>query len=73
MISLLKSSYKVTMETEREEIIRKWFAMWLSKEDGGILELFSPTAVYIESWGRNITEAKRSGIGFGNGINAAMS
>lgn len=39
------------METKREEIIRKWFSMWLSKEDGGILELFSPNAVYIESWG----------------------
>ena len=39
------------METKREEIIRKWFSMWLSKEDGGILELFSPNAIYIESWG----------------------
>ena len=39
------------METKREEIIRKWFSMWLSKEDGGILELFSPNAVYTESWG----------------------
>lgn len=39
------------MEAKREEIIRKWFSMWLSKEDGGILEPFSPNAVYIESWG----------------------
>ena len=39
------------METKREEIIRKWFSMLLSKEDGRILELFSPNAVYIESWG----------------------
>lgn len=39
------------MGTEREKIIRKWFSMWLSKEDRGILELFSPNIVYIESWG----------------------
>lgn len=36
---------------DREKKIRKWFAMWLSKEDTGIMELFSPNAVYIESWG----------------------
>ena len=39
------------MQKQREARIRAWFAMWLEKRDGGILDLFSPDAVYIESWG----------------------
>ena len=37
--------------SRREELVRRWFDMWLAKEDRGILELFAPDAVYIESWG----------------------
>ena len=36
---------------KREKIIRRWFDMWLQKEDVGIEALFSQNAVYIESWG----------------------
>jgi len=36
---------------ERENKVRLWFEMWLKKEDLGILDLFAPDAVYIESWG----------------------
>jgi len=36
---------------QRENMIRLWFEMWLKKEDLGILDLFTPDAVYIESWG----------------------
>jgi len=36
---------------QRESRIRLWFEMWLRKEDLGILDLFTPDAVYIESWG----------------------
>ena len=38
-------------EREREDKIRLWFQMWLRRTDEGILELFAPDAVYIESWG----------------------
>ena len=37
--------------SRREEKIRRWFSMWLDKQDTGIEELFAPDAVYIESWG----------------------
>lgn len=36
---------------EREEIIRRWFAMWLRREDLGVREIFAEGAVYTESWG----------------------
>ena len=36
---------------QRENIIRLWFDMWLKKADLGILDIFDPNAVYIESWG----------------------
>ena len=39
------------MQEQREQIIRVWFSMWLEKRDTGILDLFTPDAVYIESWG----------------------
>lgn len=39
------------MQEHRETQIRRWFSMWLDKADTGIEELFSPDAVYIESWG----------------------
>ena len=42
---------KQTRETYREAKIRQWFCMWLDKQDTGICELFSPDALYIESWG----------------------
>ncbi len=35
----------------REEIVRRWFGMWLGADCDGIEEIFSPDAVYIESWG----------------------
>ena len=36
---------------QREAAIRRWFDMWLTKRDTGIRDLFTPDAVYIESWG----------------------
>ena len=36
---------------KREEVIRRWFSMWLEAKDSGIEEIFAPDAVYIESWG----------------------
>lgn len=36
---------------ERENKVRLWFEMWLQKENKGIEEIFSETAIYIESWG----------------------
>ena len=36
---------------DRENKIRAWFSMWLSGQDNGIEALFTPGAVYIESWG----------------------
>lgn len=36
---------------EREQIIRRWFDMWLRGEDTGIADIFAADAVYIESWG----------------------
>lgn len=36
---------------EREQIIRRWFDMWLLGGDTGIADVFAPDAVYIESWG----------------------
>lgn len=36
---------------KREAAIRRWFEMWLKKEDLGIRDIFAPDAVYIESWG----------------------
>ena len=38
-------------EREPEDKIRRWFRMWLCQTDEGILELFAPDGVYIESWG----------------------
>ena len=40
-----------TEQGRREAAIRRWFSMWLQKEDRGIGELFAPDALYIESWG----------------------
>ena len=37
--------------SEREDKLRRWFAMWLNQTDAGIESLFAPDAVYIESWG----------------------
>ena len=39
------------MWEQREAAVRAWFSMWLEKQDTGILDLFAPDAVYIESWG----------------------
>ena len=36
---------------EREQKIQMWFEMWLNRSDEGLEDLFSPGAVYIESWG----------------------
>ena len=39
------------IQEQREAQVRRWFSMWLDKQDTGIEELFAPDAVYIESWG----------------------
>ena len=39
------------IQEQREAQGRRWFSMWLDKQDTGIEELFAPDAVYIESWG----------------------
>lgn len=44
---------------QRENTIRRWFDMWLKKEDLGILSLFAGDAVYIESWGPEYHGAKK--------------
>ena len=44
---------------KREERIRRWFAMWLRGKDLGIEELFTPDAVYVESWGPRYEGAER--------------
>lgn len=36
---------------EREEKIQAWFKMWLEGSEQGIEDIFSPDAVYVESWG----------------------
>ena len=36
---------------KREAAVRRWFSMWLCKQDTGIEDLFAPDAVYIESRG----------------------
>ena len=41
----------MTIVNIREDIIRKWFGMWLAAEDTGITDIFTEDAVYIESWG----------------------
>lgn len=58
------------MMEKREEVIRRWFSMWLEAHDSGIEEIFAPDAVYIESWGRNTTERRSSGTGSPNGTPA---
>ena len=30
----------------RENMIRQWFAMWLSKQNTGLDNIFSPDAIY---------------------------
>ena len=42
---------ETTMEKQQENKIQQWFSMWLDRHDTGIKELFTPDAVYIESWG----------------------
>ncbi len=37
--------------TKREQILQKWFDMWLEKKDTGIQDIFAEDAVYMESWG----------------------
>jgi len=34
----------------REDIIRKWLAIWLAVEDAGITDIFTEDAIYIKSW-----------------------
>lgn len=35
----------------REEVIERWFSMWLQKHDLGIEDIFTEEAIYVESWG----------------------
>ena len=44
---------------DREAAVRLWFQMWLTGEGNGILDLFTPDAVYIESWGPEYHGAAR--------------
>ena len=39
------------IQEQREAQVRRWFSMWLDKQDTGVEELFAPDALYIESWG----------------------
>ena len=36
---------------EREARVLRWLSMWLARGCAGLDELFTPDAVYIESWG----------------------
>lgn len=36
---------------KREELIRRWFDMWLRQTDLGIDEMFAEDVLYVESWG----------------------
>lgn len=36
---------------EREQKIQVWFKMWLEGSEQGIEDIFSPDAIYVESWG----------------------
>ena len=47
------------MYNDREEIIRQWFNMWLTKQDTGISKIFTPNAIYCESWGPKYVGSKR--------------
>ena len=42
----------------REQVIRRWFRMWLDKEDTGITALFAADAIYTESWGPEYRSAE---------------
>lgn len=44
---------------EREKAVARWFTMWLERRDLGILELFAPDAVYVESWGPRYQGAEK--------------
>ena len=54
---------------EREQIIRRWFDMWLLGEDSGISDLFTEDTVYILRAGaRNTTARKNSATGLPSGM-----
>lgn len=53
-----------------EQAVRRWFSMWLEGRDTGILQLFAPDALYIESWGPEYRGASRSSTGLRSGIPA---
>ncbi len=36
---------------QREQLIRRWFAMWLQGDAHDIDEIFAPDCIYTESWG----------------------
>ncbi|NCE66162.1 nuclear transport factor 2 family protein [Pseudoflavonifractor sp. 524-17] len=36
---------------ERERIVQQWFHLWLNPAGGAVSSIFTPDAVYIESWG----------------------
>lgn len=38
----------------RETIIRQWFSMWLTGQNSGLENIFSPDATYVESWGPGV-------------------
>ena len=38
-------------EGQREAAIRRWFGLWLEPQETDLETLFTPDAVYIESWG----------------------
>ena len=36
---------------KREDTIRKWFSLWLNRQEAALRDFFSEDATYIESWG----------------------
>ncbi|WP_456085451.1 nuclear transport factor 2 family protein [Massiliimalia massiliensis] len=52
------------MIEKREETIRKWFHMWLTKNSSVINEIFADSAVYTESWGPEYHGAEKIKLWF---------
>ena len=42
--------------SERENIVRLWFNMWLTQQDLGIDNIFAADVVYTESWSPQYTD-----------------
>ena len=53
------------MQEQRESLVRRWFSMWLDKQDTGIEELFAPAG------GRSTTAAEKLNCGLTSGTPVA--